>query len=57
MDLRVWLWVCFEKKTPDLLLLMAWPDHLQYFSNVLTRLSTSFLETFENKTSSSTYIT
>lgn len=57
MNLRVWLWVCFEKKTLDLLLLMAWPNHLQYFSNVLTRLSTSFLETFENKTSSSTYIT
>ena len=44
MDLRTWFRVCLEKKTPDLFLLIACPDHLQYFSIVFTRLAASFLE-------------
>ena len=57
MALQSWLWVCFEKKTSDLDLLIACPDHVQYFSKVLTRFVASFLEAFENNTMSSAYIT
>ena len=32
MALRSWLWVCFEKKMHDLDLLIACPNHVQYFS-------------------------
>ena len=57
MDLWALLCVCFEKKTPDLLLLIAWPDQRQYFSSVFTKLSASFLEALVNKMMSSAYIT
>ena len=57
MDLRTWFRVCLEKKTPDLFLLIAYPDQLQYFSIVFTRLDASFLQALENKTTSSAYIT
>ena len=57
MDFRALLCVCFEKKTPDLLLLIAWLDQQQYFSSVFTKLSASFLEALVNKMMSSAYIT
>ena len=57
MALRSWLWVCFEKKMHDLDLLIACPNRVQYFSKILTRFATSFLEAFEDNTMSLEYIT
>ena len=55
--LRVWLWVCLEKNTPDLFLLMAYLDQLQYFPKTQTRFEASLLVALVNRITSSVYMT
>ena len=49
--------VCFEKKIPDLDLLMLCPDHKQYFSRQSANLWASFLVALEKRIMSSAYMT
>ena len=49
--------VCFEKKIPNLPLLILCPNHVQYFSRQSTSLFASFIVALEKRTMSSVYMT
>ena len=57
MPLVVYLGVCLEKYMSDLLLLMHWPNHLQYMSRHSLMALASILVALEKSTMSSAYKT